>query len=208
MAKERIKSASLFYRASGYSVGAVVFDLLLSEDAALSADLSERAIQDGSSIADHMQIKMREGSLRGFVSDYSLNDTDVTENKKSMADLVAAVKGSSYDSRFPQRSVRESRSKAAWEQLKELFTKKQLVTIATTLEVYEDVIITELRTMREEDQGDYLEFELTFKQVRKAKLTKEQLTTAAKPLKGSNASAQEKQANAQISKGKESGVKS
>jgi len=207
MPKEPIKSASLFYRAEGYSVGAVTFDLLLSEEAGLSADLSERAVQDGSSLSDHLQIKPREGTLRGLVSDYSLADTDVAANKASMSDLANKVKVSSYDSAFPTRKNRTSRAKAAWEKLKELFNKKELVTITTTLEEYKDCMITDLRTAREEDQGDFLEFELTFKQVRQVKLQGAAITTAAKPKQGSKASKQEKQANPQVSQGKKLGNK-
>ena len=61
-------SSSLFFKTGGYSIDAIAFDLLLDEQHTMENAVTEHAVEDGSLISDHIQVKSRKGSLTGFVT--------------------------------------------------------------------------------------------------------------------------------------------
>jgi len=61
-------SSSLFFKTEGYFVDSIKFDLLLDEQHTMENAVTEHAVEDGSLISDHIQIKPRKGSLTGFVT--------------------------------------------------------------------------------------------------------------------------------------------
>jgi hypothetical protein len=58
---------------------------------------------------------------------------------------------------------------------------KQLVTIVTSLEVYNNVAITSIETERDGDTGDALEIKVGFKQVQKVQLREDKVTAQVQP---------------------------
>lgn len=64
----------LFYDAGPFSVGAVKFDLLLEEHHELKSTITQHPVEDGKGpVSDHVVRELRTGSLKGFVSNFSLN---------------------------------------------------------------------------------------------------------------------------------------
>ena len=160
----------LFYRKDGYSVGAVELDLILDESHSKNAQVTENPLQDGRAVSDGIYLELREGSLTGLVSNHSIKHS-VPPDRQTAEGLLD--KAENYQL--------ENRAKQAWEDLKSLMDSKQLVTIVTSLEVYDNVAITSIETERDGDSGDALEIKVGFKQVQKVQLREDKVTAQVQP---------------------------
>lgn len=164
------KHVCLFYRKDGYSVGEVELDLILDEHHSKDAEVTENPLQDGRAVSDGIYLKLRDGSLTGLVSNHSLKHATPPDIQSAEALLEQAE---SY--------TLENRAKQAWEDLKGVMNRKELVTIVTALEVYENVAITHIETDRDGDSGDALEIKISFKQVQTVKLKEDKVSLAMQP---------------------------
>ena len=160
----------LFYRKDGYSVGAVELDLILDESHSKNAQVTENPLQEGRAVSDGIYLELREGSLTGLVSNHSIKHS-VPPDRQTAEGLLD--KAENYQL--------ENRAKQAWEDLKSLMDSKQLVTIVTSLEVYDNVAITSIETERDGDSGDALEIKVGFKQVQKVQLREDKVTAQVQP---------------------------
>jgi hypothetical protein len=164
------KHVCLFYRKDGYSVGEVELDLILDEHHSKDAEVTENPLQDGRAVSDGIYLKLRDGSLTGLVSNHSLKHATPPDIQSAEALLEQAE---SY--------TLENRAKQAWEDLKGVMDRKELVTIVTALEVYENVAITHIETDRDGGSGDALEIKISFKQVQTVKLKEDKVSLAMQP---------------------------
>lgn len=64
--------SSLFYKAEGYFVGSIQFDLLISESHSIEAQVTERPLENGAVVSDHVRILPRKGSLVGLITNHPL----------------------------------------------------------------------------------------------------------------------------------------
>lgn len=160
----------LFYRKDGWSVGAVELDLILDEHHSKDAEVTENPLQDGRAISDGIYLKLREGNLTGLVSNHSLKHATPPDVQNAEALLKQS-----------ENFELENRARQAWEDLKAVQDRKELVTIVTALEVYDNVAITHIETERNGDSGDALEIEITFKQVKKVQLREDKVTAQVQP---------------------------
>lgn len=171
--------ASLFFTGSLYKVGGIAFDLLLSEDHALVSSVSERAIESGAPITDHIQKQLREGNLVGMVSNYSLSQyiPEFSLLMQARLALGQSLKAKDLDGMGPP----ENRAMDTYQMFKALWENAEPVTISTTLETYENVVVTEISTSRDGDTGDMLQFSVKFRQVRIVTLEQVVMETSVKP---------------------------
>ena len=190
--------ASLFFTNSLYKVGGIAFDLLLSEDHSLSSTVSERSIENGSVISDHVQKQLREGSLTGLVSNYSVNQYIPELPLALQAKIATRRKVSAADVEIADRPT--NRALDAYQLFKMLWENAEPVTISTTMETYENVVVTEISTGRNGDTGDALEFSVRFRQVRIVTLEQAIIETAIRPNKpGTSSTAKKDRAAKQAS---------
>lgn len=163
---------SLFFRSDGYSVGEVTIDLILSEDHSLSAAVTQHPVQDGSVVSDHITVLPRSGTMRALVSNHSLSaaeaQSDEDETWKELYERGASA-------------TLRNRAQEAWEALKKVVEAKELITIVTALEVYDNVALTGIRTTRDGETGDSLEIEIDFEQVNRVSLKETRVTLQVQP---------------------------
>lgn len=160
----------LFYRQDGYHVGAVEIDLILDERHEKNAVVTENPLQDGRAVSDGIYNELREGSLTALVSNHSLKH--VEEVSEQTADAL-------FD--LAKRQPLKNRAAQAWEDLKAIMDRRELVTIVCALEVYDDVAITHVGALRDSESGDAQEFEITFRQVQKVQLREDKVTAQVQP---------------------------
>lgn len=163
MAQNETIAASLFYDSGKqYTVGELKLHLILEEKHSVEAVVTEHPVQDGSVVSDHIALKLREGSLKGLVTNHPIQE--------------------SYDRHVAGMSDRpQNYALDAWSKLKEIATKCELVTIVTVLETYKDVAVTYVGTGRDGTTGDAQEFEIKFKQVRIVRLKEDKITAQVQP---------------------------
>lgn len=163
---------SLFYRADGWSVGEISLDLILTETHSLNAAVTQHPVQDGSTISDHITILPRSGTMRVLVSNFSLSTAE--GDAQAAWDEIYA-QGEAAQKTLPNRAA------DAWEKLKDLVKRRELVKIVTALEVYEDMALTRVETVRDGDTGDALEIDIDYEQVTKVKLRETRVTAQMQP---------------------------
>lgn len=159
----------LFYPKEGYKVGSVELDLILDEDHSKSAQVTENPLQDGRAISDGIFLELQEGSLTGLVTNHSVK---IAEKRAKQLDLQDSETLMAEAENYQL----ENRAKQAWVDLKAVMDAKQPVTIVTSLEVYDNVAITNISTERNGDSGDALEIKVSFRQILTVSLMEHEVT--------------------------------
>lgn len=164
----------LFYPKDGYKVGSVELDLILDEDHSKSAQVTENPLQDGRAISDGIFLELQEGSLTGLVTNHSVK---IAEERAKQLDLQTSEALLDEAENYKL----ENRAKQAWIDLKAVMDAKQPVTIVTSLEVYDNVAITNISTERNGDSGDALEIKVSFRQILTVSLLEHEVTAQVQP---------------------------
>lgn len=164
----------LFYPKEGYKVGSVELDLILDEDHSKSAQVTENPLQDGRAISDGIFLELQEGSLTGLVTNHSVK---IAEERAKQLDLQTSEALLEEAKNYQL----ENRARQAWIDLKAVMDAKQPVTIVTSLEVYENVAITNISTERNGDSGDALEIKVSFRQILTVSLMEHEVTAQVQP---------------------------
>lgn len=164
----------LFYPKEGYKVGSVELDLILDEDHSKSAQVTENPLQDGRAISDGIFIELQEGSLTGLVTNHSVKIAEERAKQLELQDSETLMAEA-------ENYQLENRAKQAWVDLKAVMDAKQPVTIVTSLEVYDNVAITNISTERNGDSGDALEIKVSFRQILTVSLMEHEVTAQVQP---------------------------
>ena len=164
----------LFYPKEGYKVGSVELDLILDEDHSKSAQVTENPLQDGRAISDGIFLELQEGSLTGLVTNHSVKIAEERAKQLELQDSETLMAEA-------ENYQLENRAKQAWVDLKAVMDAKQPVTIVTSLEVYDNVAITNISTERNGDSGDALEIKVAFRQILTVSLMEHEVTAQVQP---------------------------
>ena len=164
----------LFYPKEGYKVGSVELDLILDEDHSKSAQVTENPLQDGRAISDGIFLELQEGALTGLVTNHSVK---IAEERAKQLDLQTSEALLEEAENYKL----ENRARQAWVDLKAVMDAKQPVTIVTSLEVYDNVAITNISTERDGDSGDALEIKVSFRQILTVSLMEHEVTAQVQP---------------------------
>ena len=153
---------SLFYPKEGYSVGEIDIDLILDENHSKHAVVTENPLQDGRAVSDGIYLQLREGSLNALVSNHSLKHVQKIDDEKQNAETLMNM--------AQWKDQLKNRARDAWNDLKDLMDKKQPVKIVTSLETYDNVVITDIETSRDGETGEALEIMINFRQIQTVSL--------------------------------------
>ena len=164
----------LFYPKEGYKVGSVELDLILDEDHSKSAQVTENPLQDGRAISDGIFLELQEGSLTGLVTNHSVKRAEERAKQLELQDSETLMAEA-------ENYQLENRARQAWIDLKAVMDAKQPVTIVTSLEVYDNVAITNISTERNGDSGDALEIKVSFRQILTVSLMEHEVTAQVQP---------------------------
>lgn len=164
----------LFYPKEGYKVGSVELDLILDEDHSKSAQVTENPLQDGRAISDGIFLELQEGSLTGLVTNHSVKRAEERAKQLDFQDSETLMAEA-------ENYQLENRARQAWIDLKAVMDAKQPVTIVTSLEVYDNVAITNISTERNGDSGDALEIKVSFRQILTVSLLEHEVTAQVQP---------------------------
>lgn len=164
---------SLFYPKDGYSVGEIDIDLILDENHSKHAVVTENPLQDGRAVSDGIYLQLREGLLTALVSNHSLKHVQKIDDEKQNAETLMNM--------AQWKDQLKNRARDAWNDLKDLMDKKQTVKIVTSLETYDNVVITDIETSRDGETGEALEIKINFKQILTVSLTETVVSGPVQP---------------------------
>lgn len=117
-----------------------VIDLYPEENHNLPVTKTKYPVEDGSSRTDNFVVEPEKVILRGFVSDL----------QPSFFGLV--------------QISNKSRGKEAWNRIRELKNSGELVTVVTTLGVYENMLVTNVDSAVSSETGKSLAFTITLEE--------------------------------------------
>ena len=136
-----------------FNVGGISFDLLLEESHNFESEVTEHEIEDGSSTTDHIRNMLRQGSIKGLVTNFSIF-------------------------RF---GLFSDRMQDAYEELRRLWTERQPVSVVSNMEVYPSVAIESISINRSSDDGESMTIDLDFKEVKIVRLKTTTIEAGVQP---------------------------
>lgn len=161
---QSVRATSLFYRAEGFGVGALLFDLVTGESHSMSNTISTHKLETGAKISDHIKNDLRPGSISGIVTNYSIQE-------RTTFLPAGAVPGQGT----PNRAL------TAYEAFRKLWKSRTLVTVVTQLEIYENVAISNISVTKDTPE-EVLEFYVDFQEVTSAEIKALDIEASVNPL--------------------------
>ena len=194
--------ASLFLPSTAQrSVDAIPFDLILQEDHAFESQVTQYSVETGGVVSDHVVCRPRKGKLQGLVSNFSLQHTNKLDRElENLFRIGRPGRWKAGPVSVPNRAL------TTWELFRELWQKRLPVTVATTLEVYESVVVTNVATTRDGDSGDALKFAVDFEEVKVVQLEEVVLQADIKPTGPMKSKGEREAANRQASPNADAGA--
>jgi hypothetical protein len=178
-----VKPSFEVVRDQGGGQGKIIFemDCSLSETHKRKATVSQNAIEDGSNVADNVNLGPRGLELKALISDapISLIGSAVGLGISSATQAVSAAVGTSVLGNAVTTAAglglgsiaglitgSPKDPKKAWKFLDEIWERREPFTVVTALQRYENMVIADLSAPRSATVGKGLEFDITLEQVR------------------------------------------
>ena len=162
----KVMQSSLFFRDEGFGLEELKFDLLIDESHSLDFDIPEHAVENGSSISDHVCERLRSVQITGLFTNHPIGgkksgyvNEDGTVNEEPDEVRVDGVEG------------RGNIALANFEKLKEIARRRKPVRLVTSLEVYEEMVFESIPYSRGPDDGESIKFTAKLREVKTAKVS-------------------------------------
>jgi len=162
----KVMQSSLFFRDEGFGLDELKFDLLIDESHSLDFDIPEHAVENGSSISDHVCERLRSVQITGFFTNHPIGGTqsgyvneDGTVNEEPDEVNVEGVEG------------RGNIALEKFEKLKEIARSRKPVRLVTSLEVYEEMLFESIPYSRGPEDGESIKFTAKLREVKTAKVS-------------------------------------
>lgn len=162
----KVMQSSLFFRDEGFGLEELKFDLLIDESHSLDFDIPEHAVENGSSISDHVCERLRSVQITGLFTNHPIGgkksgyvNEDGTVNEELDEVSVDGAEG------------RGNIALANFEKLKEIARRRKPVRLVTSLEVYEEMVFESIPYSRGPDDGESIKFTAKLREVRTAKVS-------------------------------------
>ena len=162
----KVMQSSLFFRDEGFGLEELKFDLLIDESHSLDFDIPEHAVENGSSISDHVCERLRSVQITGLFTNHPIGgkkngyvNEDGTVNEEPDEVIVDGAEG------------RGNIALANFEKLKEIARRRKPVRLVTSLEVYEEMVFDSIPYSRGPEDGESIKFTAKLREVRTAKVS-------------------------------------
>jgi hypothetical protein len=151
----------------------VELDAVLSETHASEVEVTEHPVERGANVSDHARVKPEQVTLEGLVSNTPVN--------RGATRRVLTANGVDFASNAETDAPAGAAgfAEAAYGKLREIKDARQLVTVATELRTYKNMVMTSLSVPRNARVGDALQFTAVFKEVRLAEVLHREVSVAA-----------------------------
>jgi len=120
----------------------ITFDLILEETHNFNSEVSRHAVEEGAEIADHVERAVQQGSVRGLITNYSIQRGGFASN----------------------------RARDVFDELVSIWEREQLLTLYTLMRIYDNIILNSIPITKESELGDGIEIQFSFQQVKIVKL--------------------------------------
>lgn len=171
----------IIYSTDKRQVPLVTFSILMSEKHEYSSNVTTHRVQDGSVITDHIENDPRSGSIRGLVTNFSINTRGLYDTVSRLSQLNPSyfsdkltygnyLKDLTYllgkGINIGVGGIGFDNAQLVYNTFRLIWENRKLVRITTGLEVYDNVAITKVAVDKDKETGHALYFDIDFKQVR------------------------------------------
>ena len=128
----------------------IPFDLLIDESHELDFDITDHAVENGSTISDHVQQRLRTVKITGMFTNHPLNAS------AGFVDDKGELTGKSWRENRVEIDNAPAITNTAlsrWEVLTKCAKSRKKVRVITSLEVYEEMVIENLKADRGAEDG-------------------------------------------------------
>jgi len=148
-------SLNLIFETSPTSIDGIEFDAGVLEVHTKSAEVTSHPVEDGSTVSDHVSLQPDRLTINGVFS-----------NDPLLNQLVTKLLSSGLASIGPRRAEN------AYNQLVEVFLKRRPVTVSTSFEEYEDMVITGVNHSRDASTGGAIHVTVELQRVKRVSTQK------------------------------------
>lgn len=131
----------------------IVLDASVEETHTASGTLSSHPVESGVDVSDHYHVDPRGLSIEGVVSNSPLSQFAIPG--ATAVESVSAIAAGDTDP-----------VKNAWEALQAIVDEATVVTVTTSLQVYESMVIESLNVLRNAQTGNRLEVSIRLRRIR------------------------------------------
>lgn len=162
----KVVQSSLFFRDENFGIDELAFDLLIDESHSIEFDIADHAVENGSSISDHINERLLSVQVTGLFTNHPINGkTGVSVSNDG------SVNRSADTVKFDGDEMTGNRSRdLKLDQLKKLARERKPVRLVTSLEVYEEMVIESLSYDRGPSDGESIKFSVKLREIKTARL--------------------------------------
>lgn len=157
--------ASLFWQDNNFGIDGLSFDLLIDETNGVEYEVSEHILENGEAVADHVRRHLRKVTITGLFTNHG-----IWSNGADWIDEKGEYKKGSDKIRLNGEPMEENWALEAYQRLQAIAAKRQPVKLTAALEIYENMVITNLRTTRGPEDGEAIRFICDLQEIKTVKM--------------------------------------
>lgn len=169
--RPRVVQSSLFFRDEAFGLENLPFDLLIDESHELAFDIAEHAVENGSTIRDHIRERLRSVQVTGFFTNHPIGGKESGyvngEDKEGNAKVRWATDSVKIDGVEGNGNVALNNK---FKRLKEIARERKPVRIVTAIEVYNEMVIESVSVDRGPEDGESIKFRMKLREIRTAEV--------------------------------------
>ena len=154
------------------NIEGITIDGVITENTVRQVRVTSNPVEDGVNISDHVIEEPLRYSMTGVVTDTPIGAAAFSEIGNTVIDLATGLFGQSESSGV-------TRSKQAYLELKELMRKRELITVETSLEKYDDLIFESINVNTDKSTANAIHFSATFIQVLIVKTSRQEVDSSS-----------------------------
>lgn len=169
---KRKRTVFSYKKPDGEEEELIVLDATLQEKPTSTIESTDHPVEEGFDISDHVHIKPKELSIEGIVSDSPITiKAALVGNVAGASSAIGGIGGTiatgaiaSLGGALLNKS--KNRVQDSLSVLLDMQNKKQLMTVVTGLQVYENMILQNFNPIRDTSTGGALRFSANLKEIR------------------------------------------
>ena len=150
--KDVSRRASLFFN-DEMGLETLKFDLFISEDNSIDFKISDHPLQNGCKISDHVTQELRDVTIEGMFTTHPIYEKERNSTVKIDDDNLHVW------------ATMENTALANYKRLEELAMRKEPVRLVTSLVTYPKMIISGIKSKRDERSGESVRFTMRLREV-------------------------------------------
>lgn len=149
---------TFIYRPRLATIATLTLDAAVREMHLAELEVTDHPVESGVDITDHARERPEELTIEGIISDTPLN--------AAQAARANAKAGPSLQPPTVAPLGRPGLAQAAYEELRRIKARRELITVTTKLHTYQNMMLVSLEVPRDGQSGDALRFTVRLRQVR------------------------------------------